>query len=153
MGLDTIDHAPTETWSPPPPISWPPAPAPPRRRRPSLAALLGLLCGALVVGSVWLGSSLVSSDPSRDAAGPTGPAGDAAAACRILADLPAFTADGVLNQDSAELRTAGELSAAAAADDERYRTLADATRRTYLASTELDPAAANNHREIALAEC
>ncbi|EXG81438.1 hypothetical protein [Cryptosporangium arvum] len=146
MGLDTIDHAPTETWSPPPPISWPPAPAPPRRRRPYLAAALGLVCGALVVGGAWFGTSLLNPPAP-------GPADDAAAACRILGDLPAFTAERVLRSESAELRTAGELSAAAAAGDERYRSLADATRRVYLSSTELDTTAANRQLVIARAEC
>ncbi|MFG1927403.1 hypothetical protein [Cryptosporangium sp. NPDC048952] len=147
MSLDTIDS--TETWSSPPPITWPPAPPappPPRRRRPLLAALLGLLCGALVVGGVWLGNSLLT-EPTP------GPDGAADKACGILADLPAATADSLLRSDGAALRTAGELSATAASGDQQYRRLADATRQAYLASTDLDPALVNRQIGTALSEC
>ena len=145
----TVDSSPARTWSASP-IDWPatppPAPDPSPWRHPGPAALLGLLVGALVVGGLWLGASLLRTPPAV-------PGGDAARACTLLGDLPEFTAESLTRYSGSELRTAGDLSATAARADQRYSRLADATRQAYLGSIDLDARAVNRHVEIALSEC
>ncbi|GAA3384170.1 hypothetical protein [Cryptosporangium minutisporangium] len=132
------------------PTTAPPAPQPATKRssrRPQLvSALVGLLVGALVVGGIWLAGAL-RTEPA------VGPSADAAMACAILERLPEFTAGSLGSSNSARLYAASELSAAAATADQRYRGLADATRRASLSSSDLDADSVNRQVSVALTEC
>jgi len=131
----------------------PPAPAPRRGdRRPFLAGLAGLLCGAFAVGGLWLGTTWLDQ-PAQ------GPSGDATLACEILERLPLLTADNLAVPNGSRLYAASELSAAAAATDQRYQRLAEATRGAYLSSSTLDAPSAdqvqsvNQQVAVAIEEC
>ncbi|TQS42584.1 hypothetical protein [Cryptosporangium phraense] len=147
--LQTTEIAPVETYSLRP-IEWPAAPPPPTEQRPRrrllAAALVGLVCGAFLVGSVWLGGSLLGRPAD-------GPAKDVADACTILRGLPEFSAGNFTLSDGTKLNRASELSAAAARSDEQYRALARTTRQAYLSSSDLDLVSVNQQVRIALAEC
>ncbi|SHN43234.1 hypothetical protein SAMN05443668_10985 [Cryptosporangium aurantiacum] len=101
-----------------------------------------MLCGALAVGGLWLGSVWLDTPAQA-------PTGDAAVACAILEGLPAASA----TSTGARLYAASELSATAAGDDERWTRLAESTRRAYLSSEDRNNAAVDEHVEAAVGEC
>ncbi|MFI5955939.1 hypothetical protein [Cryptosporangium sp. NPDC051539] len=148
--LEATELAPADSM-PLQPIEWPAAPPQrplkqPTPRRPLLAALIGLACGAFLVGGVWVGGSLLTGTSD-------GPAKDAAEACTIVRGLPAFTTENFVQSDGSRLYRAGELSAAAAQTEARYQRLAEATRQAYLSSSDLDLDAVNQQVRIAVSEC
>ncbi|MEU8816771.1 hypothetical protein [Actinoplanes sp. NPDC048796] len=104
----------------------------PRRRTGYLPLLLtglaGLLVGALIVGVVWAASaSLGGTESDADA--------DARASCEILDRLP-----GTWTRESFDLATTNRLAAAfalaaaAAKQDSRYQTLAEAEQNAHQAA-------------------
>jgi hypothetical protein len=150
LGTTDVSDPPTVLQTTDWPATAPPT-VPPSTPRPSarlhlVTALVGLLCGALAVGGIWLGGAFLDK-PAE------GPSGDAAVACAILEDLPSFTAQTLDSSDGSRLYAATELSAAAAGADQRYRRLAETTREAYLSSSDLDVEAVNRQVKVAVAEC
>lgn len=144
-------HSPGSYLAPPRPARAGVSPQPPRPRRRSwvLTALAGLLIGAILVSTVWLANS--QSLPRRsDSAG-----ADAAAACGILDRLPdaAPRADEFTLAYSYRVEAAGQLAAAAAEEDPRYRRLADLTKTASQAVTTFALPAVDEQVRAARLEC
>jgi hypothetical protein len=114
-------------WGPPPgfapvpgmPVE-PPRAAGPGRKVLLLTALGGLVLGAILVGGVWVGTSLGVAGTESTAAR------DADTACGIIARLPDMTEDSLTRQHANRAAGAAALAAAAAEDDQRYSELSEA---------------------------
>ena len=77
-----------------------------RGPKPMIVGLTGALAGAVLVGAVWLGTSL--------AGGPRDAGDDAAAACDLLGELPELTDARMAPADAYRVSAAYGLAEAAA---------------------------------------
>jgi hypothetical protein len=99
----------------------PPRPAGGNRNRALLlTGLAGLVAGAILVGGVWVGTSLGVPGTENAAAR------DADAACGIIGRLPDMTEDSLTRPHANRAAGAAALAAAAAEDDARYSELSEA---------------------------
>jgi hypothetical protein len=90
------------------------------RRALILTGVGGALVGAVIVGAIWLGTSLSSdADP--------GAAADADVACQILDRVPTVTMETFDQPYVDRVKAASEMASVAAEVDARYRSLADQT--------------------------
>jgi hypothetical protein len=125
-----------------PPFAPPPARA---SRRPLVAVgVAGLLVGAVVVGSLWLGTVLSGGGTGSD---------DVSDACDILGRLPALTQATYQAPYVHRVEAATALASAAAAGDSRYQQLARDTTAAYQALITYDVDGVNQQIKASVADC